>query len=145
MDIVKTGAKVKDNYYVNTDSGQKKNERVIRIDPAWLIVAGVVIVAAVVLLFLAKRAYDNFYVIRHQRKTKKNDKMRFREKKRKEIQSQEGQVFLNRSNKAEKMLAYLPQTGIITIDEFHFNNEIGGYHVTICYDKKVINTELILS
>ena len=66
MDIVKTGAKVKDNYYVNTDSGQKKNERVIRIDPAWLIVAGVVIVAAVVLLFLAKRAYDNFYVIRHQ-------------------------------------------------------------------------------
>ena len=53
----------------------------------------------------------------------------------KEIQSQEGQVFLNRSNKA-KMLAYLPQTGIITIDEFHFNNEIGGYHVTICYDKK---------
>ena len=44
VDIVKTGAKVKDNYYVNTDSGQKKNERVIRIDPAWLIVAGVVIV-----------------------------------------------------------------------------------------------------
>ena len=42
-----------------------------------LIVAGVVIVAAVVLLFLAKRAYDNFYVIRHQRKTKKNDKMTF--------------------------------------------------------------------
>ena len=60
VDIVKTGAKVKDNYYVNTDSGQKKNERVIRIDPAWLIVAGVVIVAAVVLLFLAKRAYDKF-------------------------------------------------------------------------------------
>lgn len=53
----------------------------------------------------------------------------------KEIQSQEGQVFLNRSNKS-KMLAYLPQTGIITIDGFHFNNEIGGYHVTICYDKK---------
>ncbi len=52
-----------------------------------------------------------------------------------EIQSQEGQVFLNPSNKA-KMLAYLPQTGIITIDGFHFNNEIGGYHVTICYDKK---------
>lgn len=24
VDIVKTGAKVKDNYYVNTDSGQKK-------------------------------------------------------------------------------------------------------------------------
>lgn len=71
MDIVKTGAKVKDNYYVNTDSGQKNKERVIRIDPAWLIVAGVVIVAAVVLLFLAKRAYDNFYVIRHQRKMKK--------------------------------------------------------------------------
>lgn len=71
MDIVKTGAKVKDNYYVNTDSGQKKNERVIRIDPAWLIVAGVVIVAAVVLLFLAKRAYDNFYVIRHQEKNEK--------------------------------------------------------------------------
>ena len=71
MDIVKTGAKVKDNYYVNTDSGQKKNERVIRIDPAWLIVAGVVIVAAVVLLFLAKRAYDNFYVIRHQIKNEK--------------------------------------------------------------------------
>lgn len=43
--------------------------------------------------------------------------------------------FLNHSNKA-KMLAYLPQTGIITIDRFHFNNEIGGYHVTICYDKK---------
>ena len=35
------------------------------------------------------------------------------------------------------MLAYLPQTGIITIDGFHFNNEIGGYHVTICYDKKL--------
>ena len=93
VDIVKTGAKVKDNYYVNTDSGQKKNERVIRIDPAWLIVAGVVIVAAVVLLFLAKRAYDNFYVIRHQRKTKKNDKMRFREKKRKKYNRRKDRFF----------------------------------------------------
>lgn len=92
MDIVKTGAKVKDNYYVNTDSGQKKNERVIRIDPAWLIVAGVVIVAAVVLLFLAKRAYDNFYVIRHQRK-RKNDKMRFREKKRKKYNRRKDRFF----------------------------------------------------
>ena len=93
VDIVKTGAKVKDNYYVNTDSGQKKNERVIRIDPAWIIVAGVVIVAAVVLLFLAKRAYDNFYVIRHQRKTKKNDKMRFREKKRKKYNRRKDRFF----------------------------------------------------
>ena len=93
VDIVKTGAKVKDKYYVNTDSGQKKNERVIRIDPAWLIVAGVVIVAAVVLLFLAKRAYDNFYVIRHQRKTKKNDKMRFREKKRKKYNRRKDRFF----------------------------------------------------
>ena len=93
VDIVKTGAKVKDNYYVNTDSGQKKNERVIRIDPAWLIVAGVVIVAAVVLLFLAKRAYDNFYVIRHQRKMKKNDKMRFREKKRKKYNRRKDRFF----------------------------------------------------
>lgn len=93
VDIVKTGAKVKDNYYVNTDSGQKKNERVIRIDPAWLIVAGVVIVAAVVLLFLAKRTYDNFYVIRHQRKTKKNDKMRFREKKRKKYNRRKDRFF----------------------------------------------------
>ena len=72
VDIVKTGAKVKDNYYVNTDSGQKKNERVIRIDPAWLIVAGVVIVAAVVLLFLAKRAYDNFLCDPSSEKNEKN-------------------------------------------------------------------------
>lgn len=93
VDIVKIGAKVKDNYYVNTDSGQKKNERVIRIDPAWLIVAGVVIVAAVVLLFLAKRAYDNFYVIRHQIKTKKNDKMRFSEKKRKKYNRRKDRFF----------------------------------------------------
>ena len=71
VDIVKTGAK----------------------DPAWLIVAGVVIVAAVVLLFLAKRAYDNFYVIRHQRKTKKNDKMRFREKKRKKYNRRKDRFF----------------------------------------------------
>ena len=79
--------------------------------------------------------YNFFTCIRHREKNEKNDKMRFREKKRKKYNRRKDRFFLNRSNKA-KMLAYLPQTGIITIDEFHFNNEIGGYHVTICYDKK---------
>lgn len=80
--IVKTGAKVKDNYYTNADPGSG-DEKTLLIRPEWIITAVIMLLAAAVLLFFAKRAYDNFYVIRHQREVKRSDRMRFREKRQK--------------------------------------------------------------
>lgn len=81
VNIVKTGAKVKDNYYTQPDTVQTPSgDKVILVQPEWIIIAVLMIAAAVVLLFFGKRAYDNYYVIRHKREVKKNDKMRFQER-----------------------------------------------------------------
>lgn len=93
VDIVKTGAKVKDNYYTNTDVGKKENERVIQIDPVWMLIVGAVALAVAVFWLFGRRAYDNFYVIRHQRKTRRKDKIRFCEKKRKKYNRRKDRFF----------------------------------------------------
>ena len=79
--IVKTGAKVKDNYYTNTEKETNTDGRVILIQPEWIAGGVLIVLALVALFFLTKRARDNFYMHRHEREMRRNDKMRFRERK----------------------------------------------------------------
>lgn len=83
-EIVTTGAKVEESYFdrqmQEIDPEEDEALRVIEIHPEMILF--VVFLAAVILLilYLGKKLYDNFYVIRHQREVRKAQKERFRVK-----------------------------------------------------------------
>ena len=76
--IVTTGAKVEESYFEKQMPAQEEDLRVIEIHPAMilLIVLGLAVIG--VLIYLGKKLYDNFYVIRHKREARRAQKERFR-------------------------------------------------------------------
>ena len=76
--IVTTGAKVEESYFEKQMPAQEEDLRVIEIHPAMilLIVLGLAVIG--VLIYLGKKLYDNFYVIRHKREVRRAQKERFR-------------------------------------------------------------------
>jgi D-alanyl-D-alanine carboxypeptidase len=93
VSIVKTGAKVTDNYFGKNEKESTENENVIVIQPH-MIFAGVLCVAGVVLLLLlAHRFYDQFYLMRHMRQMRRIEKNRFKEKKTKKRYRKRDRMF----------------------------------------------------
>lgn len=93
-DILKTGAEVTDNYFQdNASISETDGQRVIRVRPEWI--AAVLLLAAVlaVVIFLFKRFYDNFYMIRHQRNVRRLEKQRFKETKPKKRHRKRDRLF----------------------------------------------------
>ena len=82
--IVTTGAKV-DNSYFSQDkkSNQKGEERVIWIKPVHIVLGILALALLIVLIYFAKRFYDNFYRIQHRWELRRDEKERFREVKKK--------------------------------------------------------------
>lgn len=79
-----TGAKV-DNSYFSQDkkSNQKGEERVIWIKPMHIVLGILALALLIVLIYFAKRFYDNFYRIQHRWELRRDEKERFREVKKK--------------------------------------------------------------
>lgn len=75
VSIVTTGAKVEENFYVNKPT--KNNSKVVKVKPIVLIICGILFILLIGMLVMAKRIYDNFYLIRHNRMIKKMDNERF--------------------------------------------------------------------
>lgn len=81
-EIVTTGAKVEESYFDNQtqnfDPEEEETLRVIEIHPE--IILFVLFLSGIILLiiYLGKKLYDNFYVIRHQRAVRKAQKERFK-------------------------------------------------------------------
>ena len=94
VSIVKTGAKVEDNYF--TEQGAEpdnKAENVILIQPVWIVVILFIVVTTILLILLIKKMYDNFYYIRHRMEVKKLNKERFKEAKRKKRYRKKDRIF----------------------------------------------------
>ena len=77
--IIKTGAKVEENYFEKQKKEQSdSNKRVIVIKPAVILLVVFVLALLGVLIFAGRKLYDNFYVIRHKLTVQRMDKERFR-------------------------------------------------------------------
>ena len=74
--VVFSNAKVEENYF----EGQEKpsDVNVVVIKPGYIFTVLGVIIAIGAVIFLGKRLYDNFYVIRHDMEVKKQRRERFR-------------------------------------------------------------------
>lgn len=76
--IVETGAEIGDSYFEREASKNAGDVHTVKINPLLFVVGVIVLVAVVILFILGKRVYDNFYVIRHKRKMRKDDRDRFK-------------------------------------------------------------------
>ena len=94
VSIVKTGAKVEDNYFTEQAAEpDNKAENVILIQPVWIVVILFIVVTTILLILLIKKMYDNFYYIRHRMEVKKLNKERFKEAKRKKRYRKKDRIF----------------------------------------------------
>ena len=76
VDVVLSDAKVEDSYFEEKEDTSDKN--VIEIQKKHILIALGILVLLVVLVFVGKRLYDNFYVILHDLKARRKRKDRFR-------------------------------------------------------------------
>ncbi len=80
VDLVKSDTKVDLSYF---DTDKNKNSSVIKIKPIYIGLLILMLVLLIALIFLAKKASENFYVIKHKWDKKKEQRVRFREQKQK--------------------------------------------------------------
>ena len=74
VNVVRSNAEIEDNYF-----GEKKDPaNVIVIKPIYVLIGFGLFILLVAMLLIAKRLYDNYYVIRHDMKVKRQRKDRFR-------------------------------------------------------------------
>lgn len=76
VDVVLSNAKVEDKYFEEKEDSSEKN--VIEIQTRDILLVLGILVLIVLLVFVGKKAYDNFYVILHDLKVKMKRKDRFR-------------------------------------------------------------------
>lgn len=74
--VVLSNAKVEENYFEN--QGNTSDVNVILIKPGYILLILGGIIGTGVIIFIGKRLYDNFYVIRHDMEVKRQRKARFR-------------------------------------------------------------------
>jgi D-alanyl-D-alanine carboxypeptidase len=91
--IVKTGAKVTDSYFQNSTDSETEDENVIVIRPDMILLLLAVLLAVGVLIYLGRKLYDNFYVLRHRREMRKTEKARFKVNKRKKRYRKKDRMF----------------------------------------------------
>lgn len=80
VELLKSGESVDLSYY---DSGKDKNGDIIRIKPVYILVLLLMIAALVLLLYLGRKASENFYLVKHKWEVKREQRKRFMEHKQK--------------------------------------------------------------
>lgn len=92
--IVKTGAKVEENYFEKQKEEQTDGAgKVILIKPKVIFLVVLMLGLLAILIYAGKKLYDNFYVIRHKIEVKKIDKERFRTNDRKKRRRRRDRMF----------------------------------------------------
>ena len=76
VDVVLSNAKVEDSYFEEKEDSSEKNVIKIRKEDIFLVLG--ILVLIVLLIFVGKKLYDNFYVILHDLKVKMTRRDRFR-------------------------------------------------------------------
>jgi hypothetical protein len=76
VDVVLSNAKVEDSYFEEKEDSSDKN--VIEIQKKHILLVLGILVLLVVLVFVGKKLYDNFYVILHDMRARRKRKDRFR-------------------------------------------------------------------
>ncbi|MCD7709521.1 MAG: hypothetical protein LUI02_06580, partial [Clostridiales bacterium] len=90
--IVASGATVDESEFANQDVMEEEEEdgadeptRTIVIRPRMIFIALIAVAVVVLVIFGLKKLYDNYYVIRHRREVRREQKARFREQKPKKL------------------------------------------------------------
>lgn len=79
VNIVASGSKVEESYFQYAkEREEEQGKKVVKIKPIWIILVLTGIVVTVALIIIAKRVYDNYYVMLHNREVKRQRKARFR-------------------------------------------------------------------
>ena len=92
--IVKTGAKVEENYFEKQKEEQTDGAgKVILMKPKVIFLVVLMLGLLAILIYAGKKLYDNFYVIRHKIEVKKIDKERFRTNDRKKRRRRRDRMF----------------------------------------------------
>ena len=76
VNVVPSKAEVEDNFFGEKNNPSDKN--VIVIKTSHILIALGILIGLVVAIFVGKRLYDNYYVIRHDMEVKKQRRQRFR-------------------------------------------------------------------
>lgn len=85
-DIVKTGVTIEEFAFDNRQQDEEEMETeaeteavsTVNIKPQSIVWTVVILILAAVLLYVAKRFYDNYYIIRHNMQIRRNEKTQFR-------------------------------------------------------------------
>ena len=91
--IETTGAKVEENYFDRKQDNTKKKENVIWIRPVYIVLGILGCAFFVLIIFLVKRVYDNFYLIRHKHEMRRIEKARFKVNNRKKRYRKKDRLF----------------------------------------------------
>lgn len=91
--IETTGAKVEENYFEQKANHAKQEDHVIWIRPVYIVLGIFGIVGFILIIFLIKRLYDNFYLIRHKHELRKMEKARFKVNDRKKRYRKKDRLF----------------------------------------------------
>ena len=91
--IETTGAKVDENYFNQKPGQTKQDGNVIWVRPVYIVLGIFGIIALIWMIFLIKKLYDNFYLIRHKHELRKIEKERFKVNDRKKRYRKKDRLF----------------------------------------------------
>ncbi len=92
--IVKTGAKVNENYFQkSTPKPESRDDNVIWIKPIMIFAIVFLVALLILLLYFGKKFYDNFYVLRHRFEVRRMEHGRFKENPRKKRYHRKDRMF----------------------------------------------------
>ena len=77
VDVVPSQVDIEDNYFEYAKQREEESN-IIKIKPTVILLIMVIAIVVGIIVFFAKRLYDNFYVIRHDMMVKRQRKSRFR-------------------------------------------------------------------
>lgn len=92
--IIKTGAKVEENYFQgNTPKPESRDENTIWIKPGMIFTAIFLIAVLILFIYFGKKFYDNFYVLRHRFAVRRMEHNRFKENNQKKRHRRKDRLF----------------------------------------------------
>ena len=77
VDVVPSEAEIQDNYFEYSKQREEASN-IVKIKPTVILLVGAIILVLAVISFFIKRLYDNYYVIRHDMKVRRQRRSRFR-------------------------------------------------------------------
>jgi uncharacterized membrane protein len=76
--IVASGVTVGDNYFSENASQVDKEAQIVKIKPIYVILGVLSLIALIIIIILLYKLYENYYLLRHNMKIKKQRQSRFR-------------------------------------------------------------------